>query len=159
MLLYKQHQFRLNEAHSEYGKGEMYMSSSISEQIKGHPIVAFYILAFAISWLGYLPQVAYTHNLFPFQSVLFFIIGGIGPTIAAISVIYILHGKNGPRKLFKSFTQWRISIRWYIVALFGYATIWFVAIYLPSGVSLNIEKLGSPFLLLPLLITNFLMNM
>ncbi|MHA1664966.1 MAG: hypothetical protein ACTSVW_03960 [Candidatus Njordarchaeales archaeon] len=70
------------------------MMKYISEWIKQHSVLAFYIPTFTISWLGYLPQVAYSYGLFPFQSILFFIIGGLGPTIAAAIVMFVLHGKK-----------------------------------------------------------------
>lgn len=135
------------------------MSSYIPEWIKRHPIVAFYILAFMISWFGYFPQVAYTYGLFPFQSILFFVIGGLGPTIAAIIMASVLYGKNGSKELFKPFTYWRVSIRWYLVAFFANAVIWFLIISLPSGISLDIGKIGAWSILPPIFLANIFMNM
>ncbi len=134
------------------------MATRITDWIKQHPVVTFYILAFAISWSGYFPQAAYTHGLFPFQSILFFVIGGIGPTIAAVIVTFVLHGKNGARELFAPLTQWRVGIAWYAMALFGNAVIWFAAIGLPGGVSLDMGKIGPWFMLFPIFLINMLMN-
>lgn len=134
------------------------MVRSITERIKQHPIVAFYILAFIVSWVGYLPQVAYTYGFFPFQSILFFVIGGIGPTIAAIIVTFVLHGKNGIGHLFRPLKQWRAGIFWYVVALFGYTIVWFSVIALPDGISLNVGKIDHWFILFPIFLMNIFMN-
>lgn len=103
------------------------------------------------------PRVAYTYGLFPFQSALFFVVGGVGPTLAAVAVIYMLHGKDGPRKLFEPLTYWRVGLRWYLVGLFAYPIIWLLAVYLPGGVSLDVEKLNKG-ILIPLFLSSILMN-
>jgi len=130
----------------------------ISEWIKQHSVLAFYILTFTISWLGYLPQVAYSYGLFPFQSILFFIIGGLGPTIAAAIVMFVLHGKNGVRKLFTSLAEWQVSIIWYTIALFLHAVVWFIVIGLPNGIFLDAKKIAPLFMLLPIFLANMFMN-
>ncbi|ASJ08176.1 hypothetical protein A3L11_02620 [Thermococcus siculi] len=133
------------------------MTSRASKWVKEHPVLAFYILAFAISWAGYLPGLAYTHGLFPFQSALFFVLGGVGPTLAAVAVVYMLHGKDGPKELFRPLTRWRVGVLWYIVALLAYPAIWLVAVYLPGDVSLDVENLN-PAMIIPLFISSVLMN-
>ncbi len=134
------------------------MVACISEWMKKHPVASFYILAFVISWSSYLPQVAYSYGLFPFQNILFFVIGGLGPTIAAIIMMLVLRGKNGVRELFAPLAKWRVGIVWYIVALFLNAVVWFVVIALPNGVSLDMEKVAPWFMLLPLFLINMFMN-
>jgi len=126
--------------------------------MKRHPVAAFYILAFAISWSGYFPQVAYSYGLFPFQSPLYFLIGGVGPTLAAVIMAYVLHGKGGLRGLFAPLARWRVGAVWYAVALFGNAVIWLAAIGLPGRTTLDMGKLGPWFTLFPVFLTNLLMN-
>lgn len=126
--------------------------------MKKHPVASFYILTFLISWSGYIPQVLYSYGLFPFQSMLFFIIGGLGPAISAIIVMHVLHRKNGVRKIFRALYRWRCSILWYVVALFLYAFIWLAVIAIPNGVSLNLEKIPPWYMLIPFFIANMFMN-
>jgi hypothetical protein len=51
--------------------------------IKRHPVVAFYILAFVISWLGWIPQTLHGRGLSSFDSPLLNFLGVGGPTLAA----------------------------------------------------------------------------
>ncbi|WP_048152606.1 hypothetical protein [Palaeococcus ferrophilus] len=55
------------------------MTSRPPKWVEEHPVLTFYVMAFAISWAGYLLGLAYTYDLFPFQSALFFAVGGVGP--------------------------------------------------------------------------------
>lgn len=83
--------------------------------IRRHPMVAFYILAFAISWLGWVPDMLYQRGLFPFTNPLFNLLGGGGPTLAAIIVILVCGEKNGIRDLFKGLWRLRAGAGWYAV--------------------------------------------
>jgi hypothetical protein len=38
----------------------------MSAWIKKRPLITFYILAFVITWLAWMPQAAFSHGLFPF---------------------------------------------------------------------------------------------
>ena len=49
------------------------MASRNLELLRRYPVAAFYILAFTISWLGWIPQAAYSHGLFPIQSPFFIV--------------------------------------------------------------------------------------
>ena len=73
------------------------MTSRISTWMRKQPVFAFYILAFAITWLGWLPQAAHSHGFFPFDSPLLFILGGIGPMLAAFIMMRSLHGEAGDK--------------------------------------------------------------
>lgn len=90
--------------------------------LKRQPIVMFYVLAFLISWLGWIPQALYSRGLFPFDHPLFNFLGGAGPTLAAVIVIWALKGRDGARDLFTPLFQWRVRWGWFLfVFLF-----WFV---------------------------------
>jgi len=84
--------------------------------IKAHPLIAFYLLAFAISWLGWGTQAAYARGWFPFDSFLFTLLGGTGPTLAAVMVLMLTEGKDSPRELFRALVQWA-GAGWLAVAL------------------------------------------
>ena len=76
------------------------MISPLSDWLKRYPVMSFYVLAFAISWLGWVPQAAYSRGLFPIQSPLFSLLGALGPAFAALIVTLALSGKGGVRALF-----------------------------------------------------------
>ncbi len=89
---------------------------------KLYPIYAFYILAFAISWLGWIPQTLHSNGLFPFDHPLLSFLGGAGPTLAAVIVIWALKGKDGARDLFAPLFHWRARWQWFVFVIL----FWFV---------------------------------
>ncbi len=84
-----------------------------------HPVTAFYILAFAISWLGWVPQALYARRAFPFDNPLFNLLAGAGPTLAAVIVLLRLRDTAGIRRLFGSLLQWKASPGWFVF-VFGF---------------------------------------
>ena len=83
--------------------------------MKKHPVVWFYVLAFAISWLGWLPLAAGSRGVAPFDRPIFqvlLILPAIGPALAALIVTGINNGKAGVGLLFKPLLQWRVGNLW-----------------------------------------------
>ena len=129
--------------------------------MKRYPVVFFYILAFAISWLGWLPQTAHARGLFPFDSFAFTILGGLGPTLAAVTMMLTLKGKDGPGKLLAPILQWRVGIIWYMVALLGQAAVSCAVLSVDTligGPPLAWGEFGSWHRVLPLFVVMVLTN-
>lgn len=104
--------------------------NNLTRTIKGHPVVAFYILAFIISWLGWIPQTLYGRGLSSFDSPLLNFLAVGGPTLAAVIVILLIKEKGGLKKLFGALFKLRISFIWYVV-VFGF---WFVVAAIVLGI-------------------------
>ncbi len=88
--------------------------------MKKHSLAWFYVLAFAISWLGWFPIVAGSRGVSPFGSPVFqilLILPAIGPALAAVIVTGAIAGKRGVDSLLKSLFQWRIGTLWLGVAI------------------------------------------
>jgi CAAX protease family protein len=79
------------------------MMSGLASVVKRHPLITFFVLAYAISW-GFLP----------IESVRF--MPG-GPFIAAIIVILLTRGWAGLRELGSRMIRWRVRWYWYAVAI------------------------------------------
>jgi uncharacterized protein len=79
------------------------MMSSLLSVVKRHPIITFFVLAYAISW-GFLP----------IESVRFM---PAGPFIAALIVIPLTRGWAGLRELGSRMIRWRVRWYWYVVAI------------------------------------------
>jgi hypothetical protein len=75
--------------------------SSVSRVVKRHPLIAFFVLAYAIAW-----------GFVPFGSF-----GAFGPLVAALIVIPISQGLPGLRELGLRMIRWRVRWYWYAVAL------------------------------------------
>ncbi len=88
---------------------------SLPAAIRQHPMVAFFVLAYAFSWSA--------------ELVLFVLLGApaaivvpvmtFGPTVAAVIVTALLEGRPGLGRLAARMRLWRIDGRWYLVALVG----------------------------------------
>lgn len=109
--------------------------------IKKHPLIAFFLLAYAITWLG---STAYVLSLPTSGQILPAILGfpGIliwyfGPCLAAILVTWVNGGKESLRSLLKRLLQWRVNWIWYIFIL-----LYPLALHL--GVVLLDQLLGGP---------------
>ena len=76
--------------------------------VKRHPLIAFFVLAFALSWWGW---ILYAFGLSPAP------IASFGPFLAALVVLAITQGKSGIGGLLRRMVRWRVGLRWYAVAL------------------------------------------
>jgi uncharacterized protein len=79
------------------------MMSRLSGVVKRHPVIAFFVLAYAISW-----------GALPFEAVRFL---PSGPFFAALIVIPITQGWAGMRELGSRMIRWRVRWYWYAVAI------------------------------------------
>jgi hypothetical protein len=79
------------------------MMSRLTSVVKRHPIIAFFVLAYAISW-----------SCLPFESVRFL---PSGPLFAALIVIPMTQGWSGLRELGSRMIRWRVRWYWYAAAL------------------------------------------
>jgi uncharacterized protein len=99
--------------------------------IKRQPLIAFYILAFGLTWgAGWVADTFYTGNTLSGLLVLPFLLLSSGPLIGALVVTAITGGKAGVLVLLRKFTIWRVGWRWYAVALLLTPAIYLAAIYL-----------------------------
>jgi uncharacterized protein len=104
------------------------MISRLSSVVKRRPLVSFFVLAFALSWWGW---ILYAFGLSPTP------IASFGPFLAALVVLAVARGKGGVVGLLSRMVRWRVGLRWYAVALL-----------LPVGVALvatssNVFLLGA----------------
>lgn len=91
--------------------------------VQRHPLVTFYILAFAISWTAILLVIGGPAN-FPGTSetigklFLSVMLGWLaGPSVASIVTIGLVSGRSGYRDLLDRLLRWRVGLRWYAAAL------------------------------------------
>ncbi len=109
-------------------------SSPLRRLISGHPLLAFFVLAFAGAWIMFLP-VLFAKNglgLLPFTLPVdvFSSLGAFaGPTLASFLVTAAASGRAGLRRLLRRIVQWRVGVGWYLLALLG-----FPLIYVGTGV-------------------------
>src|SRR6195952_5059068 len=90
-----------------------------------HPLVFFFLIAYAGAWLLELPVVLsrtgtgvlpYT---LPPVVVLVLIAAATftGPTLSAFVMVRVTEGREGPKRLLRRYVQWRGKLRWYLFVL------------------------------------------
>jgi uncharacterized protein len=86
--------------------------------IRSHPVYAFFLFAYIISWVFWIPMTL----LFPGSPagvlpLILVFCGTFGPVVSAVILAWVLAGRKGIEKLVKHVTFWRVRVRWYLVAL------------------------------------------
>ena len=97
------------------------MMSRLSSVMKRHPLIAFFLLAYALTWWASIVYVFYP-NPFP--------VFPYGPFLAAIIVLGFTTGKPGIKELLRRIVLWRVGLRWYAIALFLPVVLAAIAVYL-----------------------------
>ena len=85
---------------------------SIRKWVDNHPIISFFTLAYAISWLAFSPAILGYEGSF---GQLFFMIAQFGPALAAL--IVILLSNASVKDWVRSIVRWRVAPRWYAIAI------------------------------------------
>jgi membrane protease YdiL (CAAX protease family) len=101
--------------------------------VKQHPVASFFVLAYAISWVLWVPAVLYIKFVLPSDQVpgwlmLPNLVGSWGPFFAALAMTGILEGKPGVKKLLSSLLVWRVGFQWYLVVFLLPLVILFAAL-------------------------------
>jgi uncharacterized protein len=91
-----------------------------------HPLISFFVMAFAFSWIVWSPWVLSEEGvgLLPFSSPLlpsFAVPVGIllGPALSGFIMTGVTEGRVGIRRLLRRIVLWRVGLRWYLIALVG----------------------------------------
>ena len=81
---------------------------TLTDFVKRHPLIAFFVLAYALTW-PLIPLVSVS-PLWGFPAL-------FGPATAAIIVAAVADGRTGLKDLLGRVVRWRVGARWYAVAL------------------------------------------
>lgn len=95
---------------------------------KRHPLVTYFVLTYAITWALAFPLVASVQGLLDIQvdpRWHFFV--AFGPLLAAFITTGIIGGANGIKGLVKQMLQWRVGIKWALIA-FSPAVLFVVSV-------------------------------
>ncbi|HZR39096.1 MAG TPA: CPBP family intramembrane glutamic endopeptidase [Ktedonobacteraceae bacterium] len=134
--------------------------ASLKEFIQHHPIIAYFLLAFAGTWGVQVPILLGKNGLgllgytlpFPVFALLFIASTYAGPTMAGFVVTGATSGKAGIGRLLRRYIQWKVSVQWYLVALFGYLGVFLIAAMIVSASS-TLHALGQNW---PMIIVTYL---
>ena len=127
-------------------------SSPLKRLISGHPIVAYFVIAYMGTWAFLLPFALSRGvnglGLLPFTLpdsafLLAFVLGTLaGPALASLAVTAITSGKAGLGLLLRRCVQWRVGIGWYLIAIFAFIPIYLLDISVFYGATLPLALLA-----------------
>jgi membrane protease YdiL (CAAX protease family) len=101
--------------------------------MRRHPLFCYFLIAYALSWLGWLPLVLSQNGLglLPFHLPLAAILGGgLGPIGSGFLMTAITSGKAGVRQLLHRFLLWRVGVQWYLLAILAIPALMFLGVLL-----------------------------
>jgi membrane protease YdiL (CAAX protease family) len=108
-----------------------------------HLLVTFTVLAYAISWLCWLPLLANRQNIVGWSaSTYLHLLGGLGPAVAAFVVTAAVAGRTGVRDLLGRAVAWRGRLRWIALAIAGPLALFGAAVVVVRAVEGTWPDLG-----------------
>ena len=110
----------------------------VTAQLRAHPIIGFFVLAYAFSWLAELLCL----TLFGQPPVVAIFAATLGPTFAALVTTEALEGHTGRHRLWRvmrGVRLWRVGWRWYLVALLGVPAAYLALTLLLPGARASVQ--------------------
>ena len=114
-----------------------------------HPIVFFFIFAYAGTWLLEMPYVLSEDGsgLLPFSSPLLRWTNPLtiftGPFLAAFIMTGVTEGREGVGRLLRRFVLWRVGLGWYLFVLVGVPAILVLSVIVLPGVLGSFQGLAT----------------
>ena len=114
-----------------------------------HPLVFFFGLAYAGTWLTELPYVLSKDGsgLLPYSSPLLTwtmpLTVYMGPFVAAFVMTGATEGREGVGRFLRRFVLWRVGFRWYLFAFLGIPVIGVLSVVFIPGVLGSFKGLGA----------------
>jgi membrane protease YdiL (CAAX protease family) len=87
--------------------------------VKRHPIITFFVLAYALAWIIESPLVFLTDSVTGTQGLVLVILASNVPSAVAIVLTAIVLGRGALRKLLGRLLIWRVNPFWYLVVFLG----------------------------------------
>ena len=114
-----------------------------------HPLVFYFLIAYAFSWLAWLPLVLSEDGagLLPYRAPIGFYttlaIASFGPFLSAFLMTGITEGRMGIGHLLRRIVLWRVGLRWYLFALLGIPAILVLSLIVLPGALASFQGLAS----------------
>jgi hypothetical protein len=89
--------------------------------VQRHPVVAYFVLAFSISWGGSLavlgPKFVRDQSYSMAETVVSLLVMVFGPSLAGIARTYAVDKRKGVQHLLSCMHHWRVGLEWYAISL------------------------------------------
>jgi membrane protease YdiL (CAAX protease family) len=121
--------------------------------VKRHPLIAYFLLSYTLTWLAWLPYVLSEHGLGLLPLRMPELLGSsqtsgvlpgayLGPVTAAFVVTALVDGRAGLRRWAARLVRWRVNMRWYTGVLLVVPLVCVLATLPLPGASLHLPGLG-----------------
>ncbi|WP_022883612.1 CPBP family intramembrane glutamic endopeptidase [Glaciibacter superstes] len=106
-----------------------------------HPLISFFVIAFALAWLIEVPLALSANGILPFTLpepaiAITIAIATFAPTASAFIVTGLTEGKAGVVGLLRRYVRWRAGIQWYLFVFLGIPAIVLMgAIVVPGAIA------------------------
>ena len=91
--------------------------------VKRHPLITFFVLAYALSWILESPLVFLRDSLTDTQGLILTILASNVPSVLAIVLTATVFGRGALRKLLGRLLIWRVNPLWYLLLVLGPAAL------------------------------------
>jgi membrane protease YdiL (CAAX protease family) len=120
----------------------MRLSALVTGAVSKHPLLWFSALSYFWSWLLWVPVVltlkastavaggSMPIGDIPWWATLGALVGGYGPSLAALFVVAATEGRGRVRELVGRLGRWHVGLRWYLVAALLPSLVLGVAVFL-----------------------------
>ena len=109
--------------------------------IERYKIPILFILVFGLTWPFMIVDVLGSHGILPFRvPMIFWLVYGYMPTLAAVIVTGLTQGKEGIRALFRKVLIARVGVKWYLFAIFGLAVTAIITVILGNQLGATIDN-------------------
>jgi uncharacterized protein len=127
-----------------------------------HPLTSFFLLAYALTWLGWSPWFLSEAGvgLLPYDGgkleTLWNTLGLVlGPTLSAFVVIGATEEREGVRRLLRRIVLWRVGLRWYAFIFLGIPAVILLSAAVMPGALASFEAAAVPSALVKFVVLGF----
>src|SRR5215207_11507533 len=116
-----------------------------------HPLVSFFALAYALTWLAWSPWYLSEDGigLLPYdgESISDYVNTAalvVGPTLSAFIMTSVTEGRDGVLRLLRRIVLWRVGLRWYLFVLLGIPAIILLSTVVVPGALTSFQAAAVP---------------
>ena len=118
----------------------------LAASVSRHPLLYFFILAFAISWPAF---AVYGSGAPPSSQFLLLIVGSCAPAIAALAISSATRDRPSLRQ---RITRWRVARVWYIISFILPTATWLVSALATSALSGSVQPAPGSLVFVPVIL-------
>jgi membrane protease YdiL (CAAX protease family) len=115
-----------------------------------HPLISFFVIAFALAWLIEVPLALSANGILPKLPLLVFAIAipvaTLAPAASAFIVTGVTEGKVGVVRLLRRCVRWRVGVQWYLFILIGIPIIVLLGAIVVPGAAAAFNPVVAPLL-------------